>query len=96
VIRSELPELKGIETTVEWRPLDSLTAKEQADVNLVKAQTGVQLIQSGAVSPENEQERLKRDPASGYAALELTPPPDPELMADLENDDPAEDAPAKS
>jgi phage-related protein (TIGR01555 family) len=96
VIRSELPELKGIETTVEWRPLDSLTAKEQADVNLVKAQTGVQLIQSGAISPENEQERLKRDPASGYAALELTPPPDPELQADLEDDDPAENAPAKS
>lgn len=95
VIRSELPELKGIETTVEWRPLDTLTAKEQADINLVKAQTGQQLIQSGAISAENEQERLKRDPASGYAALELTPPPDPELVAELSDDDSAEDAPAK-
>jgi len=95
VIRSEVPELKDIETTVEWRPLDTPTAKEQADMNLTKAQTGSQLIQSGAISPENEQERLKRDPASGYAALELTPPPDPELAAELDDDDSAEDSPAK-
>lgn len=91
VIRSELPELKDIETTVEWRPLDTPTAKEQADMNLTKAQTGTALIQSGAISPENEQERLKRDPASGYAALELTPPPDPELQAELDAD-PDDDA----
>jgi phage-related protein (TIGR01555 family) len=96
VIRSEVPELKDVETTVEWRPLDTPTAKEQADMNLVKAQTGAALIQSGAISSENEQERLKRDPASGYAALELTPPPDPELEADLEDDDPAEDAQARA
>lgn len=91
VIRSELPELKDIETTVEWRPLDTPTATEQAAMNLTKAQTGTALIQSGAISPENEQERLKRDPASGYAALDLTPPPDPELEADLEDDDAAQD-----
>lgn len=94
VARSEIPELKGIETTVEWRPLDTPTAKEQADMNLTKAQTGAALIQSGAISSENEQERLKRDPASGYAALELTPPPDPELAADLEDDDAPEDSQA--
>lgn len=96
VIRSELPELKGVETTVEWRPLDTPTAAEQATMNLTKAQTGAALIQSGAISPENEQERLKRDPASGYAALELTPPPDPELQAELddEDDDAAEDSQA--
>lgn len=90
VIRSELPELKDIETTVEWRPLDTPTAEEQATMNKTKADTGSVLIQSGAISPENEQERLKRDPASGYAALELMPPTDPELEADLDDDD-AED-----
>ena len=89
--RSEVPELKGIDLTVEWRPLDTPTAEEQANMNKVKADTGAVLVQSGAISPENEQERLKRDPASGYAALELTPPPDPELEADLD-DDTAEDS----
>ena len=90
--RSEVPELKGIELTVEWRPLDTPTAAEQANMNKVKADTGAVLVQSGAISPENEQERLKRDPASGYAALELTPPPDPELQADLDDDDAAQDS----
>lgn len=92
VIRSEVPELKDIETTVEWRPLDTPTAEEQATMNKTKADTGAVLVQSGAISPENEQERLKRDPASGYAALELTPPPDPELEADLDDDDAAQDS----
>jgi hypothetical protein len=91
VSRSEVPELKEVELTVEWRPLDTPTAAEQAAMNLTKAQTGAALIQSGAISPENEQERLKRDPASGYAALELTPPPDPDLEADLNDDDAAQD-----
>ncbi len=90
--RSEVPELKDIELTVEWRPLDTPTAEEQAAMNLTKAQTGAVLVQSGAISPENEQERLKRDPASGYAALDLTPPPDPELQADLDDDDAAQDS----
>jgi phage-related protein (TIGR01555 family) len=90
--RSEVPELKDIDLTVEWRPLDTPTADEQAAMNLTKAQTGAALIQSGAISPENEQERLKRDPASGYAALELMPPPDPELEADLNDDDTAQDS----
>ena len=96
VSRSEVPELKDVELTIEWRPLDTPTAEEQAAMNLTKAQTGQALIQSGAISPENEQERLKRDPASGYAALELTPPPDPELEADLNDDDPAEDSQARA
>ena len=98
VIRSELPELRNVETTVEWRPLDSPTAKEQADTNLVKAQTGAALIASGAISSENEQERIKRDPASGYAALELTPPPNPELEAELDDadDDTAQDPQARA
>jgi phage-related protein (TIGR01555 family) len=90
--RSEVPELKDVDLTVEWRPLDTPTAEEQANMNKVKADTGAVLVQSGAISPENEQERLKRDPASGYAALELTPPPDPELEADLNDDDAAQDS----
>jgi len=95
VARSEIPALKNIETTVEWRPLDTLTAVEQADVNLKKAQTGAQLVQSGAISSENEQERLKRDPASGYAALELTPPTEPDEL-EPEDDDPTQDPPSES
>ena len=80
--------MKNVETTVEWRPLDSLTAKEQADVNLVKAQTGAALVNSGAIGSESETERLKRDPASGYAGVHLT------TADDLDDDEDDEDASA--
>ncbi|MDR0478296.1 MAG: DUF1073 domain-containing protein, partial [Burkholderiaceae bacterium] len=43
-----LPALGGqaLQTTVTWRPLDAPTAKELAEVNLVKAQTGAALVAS--------------------------------------------------
>lgn len=68
-----LPKIGGelVETTVSWRPLDSPTAKELADTNLAKAQTGAALIASGALSSEDERRRIAMDPDGGYNDLGL-------------------------
>jgi len=60
-----------IETTVQWNPLDTPTAKELADTNLVKAQTGLALIQAGAIDSSVEQRRVATDKTSGYHDLGL-------------------------
>ena len=64
-------EMAGVETSVAWEPLDSPTAKEQADTNLVKAQTGAALIASGAISSEEERERVANDKTGDYPELRL-------------------------
>jgi uncharacterized protein len=72
VMRSYVSPQLGIEpvdTYVQWNPLDTPTAKEQADTNLVKAQTGAMLVQSGAISGEDERERISMDKFSGYHTL---------------------------
>lgn len=66
---------KGVEsvtTTVVWNPLDTPTAKELADTNLVKAQAGQALIQSGAISSEDERKRVATDKESGYHSMGLS------------------------
>ncbi len=84
-MRSEvIPKLgiAAVETTVAWLPLDTPTAKELADTNLVKAQTGAALVQSGAIDSEDERTRIATDPDGGYHGLGLedrepvTPEPD--------------------
>jgi phage-related protein (TIGR01555 family) len=68
-----------------WKPLDALTAKEQAEVNKLKAETGVALMQSGAIDGIDERNRVTNDPDSGYAGLaaptEELPLDDEELNA---------------
>lgn len=54
---------------VAWKPVDTLTAVEQSDVNLKKAQTGEALVMSGAIDSYEERQRLIADPDSGYANL---------------------------
>lgn len=81
VIRSDImPKLglaKPFHTEISWAPLDSPTAKEVADVNLTRAQTGAVLITSGAISGEDERNRLINDPDSGYNGLAQLQPEDP-------------------
>jgi phage-related protein (TIGR01555 family) len=60
---------KDAETTVSWRPLDAPTAKELAETNLLKAQTDVQLVQSGGLQSSDVQHRIATDPDSGYFNL---------------------------
>lgn len=60
-----------IATTVMWNPLDTPTAKELAETNLIKAQTGAALVQSGALQSADERKRIATDKDSGYHALGL-------------------------
>jgi phage-related protein (TIGR01555 family) len=93
VMRSEvvpkMAAMKDVETTVEWRPVDSPTAGEQAELNLKKAQTGQALVASGAIGSEEERQRIALDPSSGYAGVDLTAPPADDGEDDDDGDDPA-------
>jgi len=60
---------EAVETTIAWRPLDAPTAKELAETNLIKAQTGYQLVQSGALQGADEHQRVATDPDSGYFGM---------------------------
>lgn len=72
LIRSEIaPEfnLTPFETTVTWKPLDAMTAEEQAELNRKKAETGRILMEVGAIDGEDERQRVVNDPDSGYTGL---------------------------
>ena len=68
---------KFIETEVAWRSADSPTAKETAEINLIKAQTGNQLVQAGAIDGCDERNRIVTDPDSGYNGIEAIVPDGP-------------------
>ena len=82
VIRSFVePQLKqklNVETTVNWLPLDTATAEELAATNLIKAQAGVQLINAGAISSEEERQRVATDKTSGYNEIGIMEEESPE------------------
>lgn len=67
-------------TEVVWKPLDSPTATEVADLNLKKAQTAQALSGIGAIDGQDERDRLIADPDSGYAGL--SPEAPEEIMED--------------
>jgi phage-related protein (TIGR01555 family) len=76
VMRSSVAPTLGIEpvdVAVNWRPLDSPTAKEVAETNLIKAQVGAALVGSGAIASEDERQRVATDPSSGYPSLGARP-----------------------
>ena len=73
LIRSEIAPKFGIEpfnTTVTWKSLDSMTAKELAELNKLKADTGSVLMNSGAIDGKDERTRIIADPESGYTGIE--------------------------
>lgn len=80
LIRSEVAEKfpqAGLFTLIAtWNPLDTPTAVELAAINLQKAQTGVQLSQSGAIDGQEERERIRKDKSSGYDSLPEAVPED--------------------
>ncbi|WGN90772.1 minor head protein-like protein [Burkholderia phage vB_BglM_WTB] len=61
----------GLELQIEvvFEPVASLTAQQQADLNKTKAETGNQLINSGAIAPDEERRRVRDDNRSGYNTL---------------------------
>jgi phage-related protein (TIGR01555 family) len=73
LIRSEIaPKYKiaPFETSIEWNSLDAMTAKEQAELNKMKAETGAILMQSGAIDGMDERNRIINDPVSGYTGID--------------------------
>lgn len=83
LIRSEIAPKFGIEpfhTTITWNELDAMTKREQVEVNKYKAEAGKYLIESGAISPEEERQRVMSDPNSGYTGLQAN-------EAERDNDD---------
>jgi phage-related protein (TIGR01555 family) len=74
LIRSNIvPEFKipVFKTDVSWEPLDAMTSKEQAEVNRLNAETGTFLVNSGALAPAEERERIITDPKSGYNGISV-------------------------
>ena len=55
-----------IETTINWRPVDSPTAQEIAERNKLKADTYSALVMSGAIDGEDVRYRIASDPDSGF------------------------------
>jgi len=84
------PQLKikmDVETTLNWLPLDTPTAKELADTNYIKAQTGQVLVTSGALSSEDERQRIATDKQSGYNEMGLEDQDMPDEGEELADED---------
>jgi uncharacterized protein len=56
-------------TTVSWMPLDAPTAKEYAEINELNARADLALVQTGAISDADVNERLRNDKNSGYSTI---------------------------
>src|SRR5574341_1224438 len=54
---------------VEWVPLDSPTDKELAEMRKADSAAGKAYVDSGVISADDERQRLRNDPNSGYTFL---------------------------
>lgn len=68
-IRSEVAPDAPFHTTVVWNSLDSMTAKEVAEVNKIEAETDAILVNAGAIDGFDVRNRLRADPDSGYNGI---------------------------
>lgn len=76
------------ELEISWKPVDSPTAEELADLNLKKAQTGQALVNSGAIDGFDERQRISKDPDSGYSGIPDVVPGGPgDREAQMNDDD---------
>jgi DNA topoisomerase IB len=64
----------------EFEPLWSLDEKGAAEVNQVKTQTGIQLVEAGIISQEEERKRVANDPHSDYSSIKVDELPEPPGM----------------
>jgi len=74
---------------IVWEPVDSVSTKEQAELNDKKADTDTKNVALGAVSPDEVRSRLRDDKNSGYNRLtdddaNATPGESPENIAAFE------------
>lgn len=58
------------EITYEWVPLSAVTDVEAGVIRKDDAAAGTSYVGAGIISPEEERERLRGDPNSGYAFIE--------------------------
>lgn len=105
VIKSEIEPKYGISftTTVTWSPLDSPTAKEQAELNKLKADTDAVLATVGAIDGADIRKRIINDPDSGYNGIDsemeygpLSSDPEGEYKIDLFGDNDNDDKEEKN
>lgn len=91
VIRPKIGLPEDVECEVSWRPLDSPTAQEWADVNLKKAQAAVAYAGIGAIDGEDVRNQLRRDKDSDYFGLAEDVPQD-DLLTGIPTPDEADGA----
>lgn len=62
----------GVEIPIKavWNRVDSYTALELANLNALKVDAGVKLLDAGVISPDEERNRIKGDDLSGYNHLD--------------------------
>ncbi len=71
-------------------PVDSVGTKERAELNKMKSEMGIEYINAGVISPEEERDRIMDDENSGYDRLrddvqaEAKPGASPENLAEME------------
>lgn len=82
VIRSDIGGKFSVE--IGWKPVDSPTASELAELNNKKAQTDKTLFDTGAIDGVAIQERIINDPDSGYSNVSLSAPDEGDLIDDDE------------
>lgn len=85
-IRKEFPNTPMFTTEIVWNELDVETKKEKAEKNKQKAETGTILINSGAITPDEERNRITNDPESGYSGLPARAVIDPLDVGEFEDD----------
>lgn len=88
--RNNIPEF-SIEPV--WHSLDAITEKEKAEINLIKSQTGQQLVASGAIDGQDERNRVIADPDSGYTGMTPEAPEPVVEESDPFGNDDEQDAP---
>lgn len=71
---------------IKWPPIDTITEKEQAEINQLKATTDQSNLMSGAITGEDINKRLSADPNSGYDGIKYAEP-DVDYLSD---DDPTD------
>ncbi len=90
LIRSEIcPKFKiePFETTVVWSALNSVDAKEQAEINKLSGETAAGYIAAGVVDGEDVRKVLINNPDSGFSGLDsdkVSEPDNTENLEDLE------------
>ncbi len=85
--------IKPFATTIVFKPLDTMTAEQLANVNKIKADTAVALNSTGAIDGQDIRDGLIADPESGYSGISTQAPmqQEPETDDDTENDANAQD-----